>query len=228
MIIPEITLYNYISNALDGIRKDFNENPQEETLLYKFFTKQDETEYPNKIGNFDFFTQAKRLIIDNYKNHDPRSIELRLYFDRERADMPTIHINLPAETVGSIDGIGVNADSDNVDYNDRRQDWALMLSRSNDCQYNLICTSDNPFEVILMYNLLKAIFISTLPVVELHGLKNCKLSGQDLNIYSELVPANIHIRAFALSFIYETTVPETFRSKLIKFVNFSGTMKSDN
>ncbi len=147
-----------------------------------------------------------------------------MFFDTERAALPTIHITLPNEQTGQS-GIGV--DEGFVDELHEGGKSVPILTRRFDTQYSIIVTSDNSFEVIMIYYTLRSLLISTFVQLEFEGLSNPKLSGQDLRLYQEIIPRNVFARAIGLSVSYEESSPALFSKDEITSIIFDGKAVTD-
>ena len=207
LIMPELVLFNTVKSVLAFVRNDFHSHSNEaDTWLYKMFNG-------HQVGSvYNFFEQAKAVFL--YQEDSPRYLDVRLFFDTERAPMPTIHINLPSENEGE-NGIGVDEGFGDPIYNEVEKTFTKTYTRRYDADYNLIITSENPFEVIMIYHFLKAIFVAIFDHIQLSGLENPKTKGQDLQLYSEIIPQNVFMRGFGLSFSYDMIVPDAFDNKMI-------------
>jgi hypothetical protein len=207
--IPEILLFNIIKAILQTIREDLANNIDEKnTLFYKLF-------YGTKFNdiNLDFYANAKD-IFSRDKSH-PRYLDLRMFFNADRAEIPTIHLNLPSESdIGG--GIGVDAGYNGTNYDPINKTIFQNHTRSFNSVYNIIITSDNSDEVLIIYHALKAFMVSMLDIIDLNGLRNPKLGGADLQINPELIPPHVFIRAISLNCFYELTVPSLIKEKIIR------------
>lgn len=205
--IPEIILYNVVSTILKTIRQDLLETKEEETIFYKLFygTKFDDL-------NLDFYENAKELFLRD-KAHN-RFLEARMFFNADRANIPTIHLNLPSESdIGG--GIGVDEGYKGNNYNPIENTISQNHTRTFNTVYNIIITSDNSDEVLIIYHALRAFMISMLDIIDLNGLKNPKLGGADLQFNPEIVPPHIFVRNISLNCFYEITVPSIVKQKII-------------
>jgi len=212
LLIPELILYNTIDNVLNLIRDDFqNKSNEKDTILYKIFNG-------TREGVFDFYKQSKVIFLQ--KNDSPRKLEVCMFFNSERAAVPTIHINLPQESSGE-DGIGIDEGFASPHYSfEGNTKYTPTYTRRFDSMYHAIVTSDNTMEVILIYHFLRYIMISIFDHISLSGLENPKLSGQDLNIYSEIIPENVFIRGLGISFSYDVKALSLFDKDMVKNLIF--------
>jgi hypothetical protein len=222
VFFPEVQIYNLISGILEFIKVDYNTNLSTPTksMLYKLFGGV-------KIGKFDYFVESKNLFLRG--NDYARKIELRHMFDISRAGLPTIHLSLPSESP-QFDGIGVDQgyadtqfDEDATDPDHIIQSFTPVYTRAFQTQHNIIISSDNPDEVLLIYNLLKAMMVSVFDSIELAGLRNPKLGAQDLQLNSEVTPANVYFRAITLSSFHELEIPRWFSQQMITNIMAKGT-----
>jgi hypothetical protein len=214
-MIPEIIIANLVETVLKVIETDFNDHVEEkDTLLYYILGD-------NQYKKFYFFEQAKDIFLREY-NH-PRKIEVRMLFDAQRASLPTIHITMPQENNDS-DGIGVDEGYEDNILNTDKTTFHKTYTRAFGVQYNIIITSDNSLEVLLIYHLLKAMLISIFDHMELSGIRNPKLSGQDLQMNSDIVPVNVFVRGVGINFMYEESIPAFQEEQIIKSFTASYTI----
>lgn len=206
--IPEIILFDVLKLILNTVRVDLKETREEkETIFYKLFYG---TKFPD-IG-LDFYSNAKEIFLRD-KSH-PRYLDIRLFFNADRAAIPTIHINLPSESDAG-GGLGVDEGYNGTNYNQLENSISQNHTRAFNTIYNIIVTSDNSDEVLIIYHALRAFLISMMDILDLNGLRNPKLGGSDLQFNPELVPANIFIRNISLNCFYEITVPSIIKQKII-------------
>jgi hypothetical protein len=200
--IPEIVLFNTIKNLLKFIRADYAANIADTTQSYLY-----KVLIGNNVQRYDLFTQAETVFIT--PNDDPRHLDVNMFFNAKRAAIPTIHITLPSE--GEKDNVIANGEGyrDPV-YNDDDTLSTTIFNRRFAARYNIIITSDNTNEVILIYSLVRSAFISLNAHFSLAGLQQPKLSGGDLNINSEIVPPNVFVRSIGLDFSYDVEGIELF------------------
>lgn len=194
IFIPEIQIYNTLNLILKHIKDDYNSNVTEETLLYRLLKG-------NEIEGYDYFLQATNLFLRD-ETHS-RKINTTISFNAQKANVPTIHITLPSE---QTDLNGINVDQGIYDSYLGYRTSNDTLRRCFTTKYDLLITSDNSSEVLLIYHVLRACLISFIPQLETRGFMNIKLSGQDIRISSEFVP-NMFMKSIGLSFSYEINVP---------------------
>jgi len=214
--IPEIILYNHLEYFLQYIRKDLIETTDErKTFLYQILNGIE----LKKLG-LNYYTEAKDIFLRD-RTH-PRCLEIRMFFDADRAAIPTIHINLPSEQAYQ-DGLGVDTGYQENIVDTTGETYYETHTRTFNSTYQIIVSSDNTNEVIIIYNVLKAFLIAILDLIDLAGLRNLKLGGGDLQLNPEIVPPHIFIRALTLNCFIEMTVPTTIKNKIIKDIELGST-----
>jgi len=213
MILPEFVLFNLIKAAFSSLKTEYTTaTDKTTTLLYYMF-------HGNTFEKFDYYEQAVDLFT-RAKSH-PRCVETRLFFDASRAEMPTVHLSLPGENSGE-DGIGMDEGYEAPVYDDTNQTFRPVYTRLFNASYNLIITSDNTFEVLVIYHALRAMLISMMDYISMNGLINVRLGGQDLQINSELVPVGIFFRAITVELKYEVSVPKLDLSNYYNDMSLNG------
>jgi len=209
--IPEIKLKSLLDAILDRVKADYEGNTvKEQTFLYRMF-------YGLVVGNYDFYSEAVRVF--NRKFDDPRTIDTRMMFDRERAAFPTIHVTVPNDNPIS-DGIGFDEGYHNPDIEDVNGELT-NFTRGYNSQFDLVITGSNTFEVILIYTTLRAALINNHMSLEMNGFRNPKISGGDLRINDQIMPVS-YMRVIHLNSFFELTVPDFGNIQLINTLKFPG------
>ena len=215
VLMPEVVIYNTVNSILQIVRDDYNSRPLQDTILHQYFGV---TECGESLEweTFNYFEQAKELFID--KNR----IQINLGYNMEVSDMACIHIMLPNE---SGKPLGIGGDENYIGYAEQQSndnEVQAIFTKMFDATYNLIITSENTLEVLLIYNFLKAAFVTLYTHIELSGLRLPRIGGQDIQLQSDLVPPHIFHRGLGLSFTYEMHVPDIVRNRLIKEFKVTG------
>lgn len=207
--IPEIIILDTIKKLLKTIRLDYNNNIADTTksLLYRLLNG-------NEVQRYKLFTQAEAVFITTDDN--PRHLDVNLFFNAKRAGIPTIHITLPSESERN-NAIGLSEGFRETIYDETDGAFIRTFNRRYGAKYNIIITSDNSNEVVLLYHFLRSVLISLNPHFNLSGLQNPKLSGGDLQINSELVPSNIFIRSIGMEFEYDVEAQDLFKGTIWPF-----------
>lgn len=191
IILPEQKLKGIIDFILSNITEDY---------LYRLFGTL-------QMGDYNYFENANEIFLK--RTDSQRKVLCNIFFNRDRQGLPTIHIAMNQEYLGEGNGIGF--DPGIIDSTDDIQlsegTYLDSTSRSYSSRYNIIFTSDNTFEVLIMYNTIKAFLQGNFGILELNGLRNVKFSGQDIMLNELLGPMNIYSRGFVIECLYEFVAP---------------------
>lgn len=211
MLLPEQILFKILSQFIDVIKADFNANTDERnTILYNMFNG-------ISIGEYNYYKEAKSLLLRDAG--DPNSLKVRLFFDTSRAGLPSIHITLPSESSDrGANGIGFDKGYEEAYRSQDNTEYAEVNTRTFSITYQIVCTSGNTFEVLIMYHLLKCLFISFIDSLELSGLQNPKISGQDLDLRDYFAPDIVFSRGLNVDFFYTVSVSEAIKQKTMAHV----------
>ena len=211
-MIPDIALHEVIKSCLLAIRADYSTygSTPSDTLLYKLLNS---VKSPD-TGKYKWFEESVEIFITRNENH-PKFLDTRLFFDRERAAIPTIHIMLSGEGAGK-NGIGMD-----LGFNPEQViggSFRQVLNRQFDINANIVVTSDNTFETVIIYHVIKSMIISLSTHIQLLGFISPDVSGRDITISQDLVPAGIFARVLNFTASYELEVPESVLSQIIQGV----------
>lgn len=215
VIIPEIIILNTLKNVFKLVREDYKaQTDKTKTYLYRILGTLN-------LERYTFFSQAIKVLVADID--DPRYLEVQLFFNLQRQGLPTIHITLPNENSGP-GGLGIDEGYQEPEEGSEPDTVRDVLSRRFDTTYNIVITSDNTNEVILLYHFIRAILIPVFEHFDSEGLQNNRLSGGDLNIDPRLIPQNIFVRAIHLSFSYDVNVAKLFDQSIVNQLVFRATI----
>ena len=206
--MPEVVLYNTLNNIVKVLREDLEQNIQaeteEESILYRIFGV-DENGDALKLNFYNIYKQAKKILTtkDNLKVHYGYSLDTTNAVD--------ICILLPSEE-GSI-GIGVDEGYLVTTDDGGFQNYNTQVYKSN---YQLMITSNNANEVLLVYTLMKSMMLMLVDQLELAGLRNPRFSGQDVVMQEDLAPVPLFHKVLNVEFIYEHNVPQMVKVDFMK------------
>lgn len=216
VVAPEIILYKTLISIFKIVQQDYIDNNDEtKTILYNFFGI-DENLDALQFEEFNFLEQAKQIFVNKIP-------QVNLGYNLEVANQGCIHILLPNEQGQPL---AIGADENYQQYIEDDEKFKEVFSQRFDSTYNILITSENYFEVILIYNLLKSSILALNYHFELAGLRLPKVSGSDLNIQSDLVPTHIFHRSIMLNFFYELNVSNFFYKNLVKNFRISGIIEN--
>lgn len=220
--MPDTLIYNSLKIFLQLIKTDYTANAADlsKSILNTLFDK-DENDLDIDFETFDYLTQAKNVFIN-------KNVQVNMGYNLETAAMANVHILLPNES-GSPFGIGADENYqpqintiENEGTVDEETFAQEIFTKRFESTYQLIITSENIFEVLLIYYYLKSCLISLHYHLELMGLRNLKIGGQDINIQQDSIPTHIFHRTLTMNFFYESNVPNFLRSKIIKQFQTTG------
>lgn len=197
VFIPEILIHRAISGIVNFVKKDLRENIPEETYLYKLLRD-------SKVGDYNFFKQAGEIF--SREKDKVNQLTVKLFFDSKRAEIPTIHVLLPSESTGQ-NGLGLDLGHVDPDFDDIGGTQTPYFTRRFKTNYQIVITSNNSLEVIMLYHILRSAVISSMDALSLAGIQNLSLSGGDLNLHPDIVPATVFVRGFNMSFDYDVSAP---------------------
>jgi len=215
-IIPEYELQRIINMFLVVTRENWNSYvDKEKTFLYKVFAF-NEHEESVKIDKFDFFEQSQEILINRQSK---RELLITIGYNMQIAEKPSIHITLPSESPMSA-GIGQNEGFQNNQVID--ESVYPVYTANSQSTYNLIITSENMNEVLVIYHWLRATCLSMYSQFELRGFQNVRFGGADMNIDDTLIPGHIFHRNFNISFTFDWSVPDILGSSILSIRNITG------
>ena len=196
ILIPEIILKKLVDTILTKIDSEF---------LYLIFEE-------CKLNNYNFYENAVSIFLR--KKDSQRAIETHLFFNRDRANLPTIHLNMPSESHGGDTGNTLAGTEGKFD-SPESLDYRIISTRSYQAKFSMIFTSDNTFEVAIMYNVIKMALQGNMHLLEENGLRNAKLSGGDIIFNDGLMPIGIYAKALHIDCIYSYEAPSLTKKRAV-------------
>jgi len=197
-MIPEIRIKSLLDLILGMIEKDYTDAVDKSTtFLYALFGS-------FESGNYKFFDEAVRIFVRD--SNDPRLLETRLLYDRERANIPTIHITFPPEDPSTEDGIGMDEGVFPVELDIDETGFNQFFCRSYSAKLDLKITGSNTFEVIVISNVLKAALINNVMTLQANGFQNIKVYHGDVLINTDIIPT-AYMRNLFIDFHYTLKIP---------------------
>lgn len=212
LFFPEIRLQRICQSLIRFVVRDLKEKieegKEENSYLYLFFHASNKDKNESAL-----YKEAK--IIFSRKEEDQKFLKVYPIFDRRRATLPTIHIVIPQ-------------DSDNIKFlGDIEGDFCQetnseILQRGFATQFELIVTSDNVLEVLIINYVLRGLLLSSIPQLQEIGFINPQFSTQDLNSNSDIMPANVYMKGILMNANYIESVPQiNTEAKAIKDILFN-------
>ncbi len=224
ILVPELVIEKVITQALIFLRKDYKQQVDEhnnEELSYLYLLT-------NGVGvqRLELFKQAKKIFLA--EADDPKRINVYLQFPQKIEGACAICITHSGEQHGQ-NTLSVGEDPEELEEivnDDAPSEWRRIYSRRYSATYNIICTGDNTNEAIILYTVLKALFISMEGTQhwDAMGFKNIKMGGADLQIKQD-VTKPLYAKTISFNFEYEFRVPDVRRQKYMNGAIFNGILK---
>lgn len=212
--VPEFIIYDAVQLGLKYIRENWeNSGNKNDSYLRRVLSG-------TSFQRYDFITQAEKVFMA--KADDTRFLDVDLMFNMQRDGAPTIYITMPAEGT-QVGGNGMGSDESYEGKITIGTDTFPVFTRRYQSNYNIMITSDNNNEVLLIYHTLRAMMVSLIPHLHLAGLENINYGGQDLSIETNNVPRALFMRGISLSLQYECSAPNIFADPFFTSLTADGT-----
>jgi hypothetical protein len=214
IFIPEAILLDSVKKFIKFVATNFKSKVNEnETWLYKVLVG------TQKIDRYEIYQEAKQLFIAGYD--DPKKLAINLGFNPSVQGLPSIHITLPSEqqkntSLGNGEGIGASFD------NGAANTYQVSYSRRFEATYYVMVSGTNTLQVVTIYHVLRALFISLRHHLEIAGLENTSFSGRDIQFNPDTIPQGLFVRGIGIKFEYDTGAYDIQELPFIKDLNFSG------
>ena len=181
-----------------------------ESFLERCFDDEDVTEgISYKTTAIEIFTRTPDKL---------RKVDTRIMFDIDRAPLPTIHLREPAKSKGKQDAISYIGEEfyENLDgsTNDQRR-------RSFTSNYELLITSMNRHEVIVMEEVMLALLIGAQDTLSLaNPFYSFDFSVKELIAQNDLVPNPLFVKSISINASYDKTYPDLTDNHLLRKILF--------
>lgn len=214
MIIPDILLINTLNTALIAVRNDYRERVAagqlERSFLYLSFKNL-------QLGNYVVFDNVRKMIITTPQ--DPNHLEVKGSYDKNiNSKNSFVYITLGSENDRNNSLSIGQGDNEEIFYNNTPEgtdEYKAQFSRRYATTYHVMIGGDNKNEVIVLYNLFKSLLIIANNHLEIEGLSNIKIGGQDIRS-NTAVPDHLFLRPITISFEYEEVVPEISFTEIVR------------
>lgn len=208
--VPEVKLKNIVDYCLDYLRDNYNGvSDKNMSYLYTVLEGID-------LDGYDYFENAVHILTKSKAN--PRFIETHLFLNPNRFTLPTIHIGLPNENPGPH-GLGFDTLYNFGQMEDLTNN--SVSERAFNSRFNLVFTSDNTNEVLIMYYVMRACLIGNVEFLEMNGLRNPSFSGADILLNQDIAPQT-YARALHIDCFYELTAPSFKEYEEMHKIHFNG------
>ena len=206
-LFPDIILCRTLESIVKLLRENLiaNSKSDEETILYKIIGV-DEEEKPLKWNFVNFYKQAKKIILDE------NNLSVNFGYNLETSTPICMHIILPSEQGKMC----IGADEGYLSERDKEGNYQLYHTEMYETTYQIMITSTNSTEVTIVYHIIKSMLLMLVDQLDLMGLRNPTLSGNDIVMQDDLTPVPIFHRVLNVSFTYEHNVPKLIKDNIAK------------
>lgn len=211
--IPEFTLLEALQKGLDFVKLDYDQAADKsQTYLHRTLSS-------IAIERYNLLDQGKKVFLA--EEDDPRKIKVDLMYNMDVDRVPSIYITLPSEQNGQ-NGMGVDEGYQEDIWNDTDKTRVPVFTRRLNTTYSIMIVSDNSNEVVMIYHFIRALIISLHSHLNLMGIENISLGGQDIQLNSDVVPKHLFMRAITINMQYETSAPDLREWPIIGGLLFQG------
>mgnify|MGYP000347041729 CR=1 FL=1 len=200
-----IQMKDIINQLLRYIPADFEKykNEEEKSFLYQLL-------YGNKDGNFDFYEQAKKLYTRPEDN--PRKIEVRLEFPKDRTGLPSYVIREPGKNKNEANSIGKMTGLQTIS-------GGYQIRDSREYNFDVMCLSDNILESILMSEVLYALLLGAYNVLSTMFMK-IDFNMTEIIAEQSLTPTPIFFRSLRIDLASDELVSTLVDEELLHKIAF--------
>lgn len=205
MLLPELVIYNSLVSIIKMLRKDIEDNAANEqnTILYRLFSKDEEGD-TLQLNLMNIYTQAKKIVTNK------GNLSVNYGYNQKVAQNISLHIILPQESATMAIGADEGYLSEyTTDSSGKVTEERMFFTQMYKSTYQIMITSNNSAEVMIVYNILKCMLLMLVPQLELMGLRTPTFSGNDIVMQDDLSPVPIFHKVINVTFQYEHNVPQT-------------------
>lgn len=217
MEINIVKIKSVLDSLINWVRQDLIANELTPTQSWLYMEFNDVI-----LDDTNFYTQLKHVIEQG--DDDQRRLEVRLMFDKERANLPTIHIHYPSEDGKSGDN-SLNTGFLGIEVIDGGN--TNLHSRSFIGQYELIITGGNSLEVIMLYEFLDGLMIAGADTLS-YNFDKFEFSGKQLMANQDIIPYLTYYRAIGLSLQNKKIVRSLVSRQRASDIGFVPRLYADN
>jgi hypothetical protein len=216
IIIPEQKVKGVVDYILNYLKKDYKDAVDKSSSYLHLL-------FGDYSGNSTYDYWKNSVALFTRGPEEPRAIETHFFLNRSRFSMPTVHITMNADQNGP-DGIGFDNGWDGTSFQPSEGIGSRDTGgREFNTRFQIVITSDNTFDVLIIYHTLMACLIGNSHLLTLNGLQNPTLKGGDIILNDQSNPSGIYARAIFLDCFYSIVAP-SFNTKLgATDVEFQGT-----
>lgn len=201
-----IQMKDILNQLLAYIPIDYENHKDDETktFLYQILGG-------TKDGNFDFYEQSKKLYLRTVEN--PRKIEVRIEFPKDKTNLPCYVIREPGKNSGEAQSIGKMTGL-------LSPNGGFEVRDSRAYNFDVMCLADNILESIMMSEILYALMLGAYNVLSTMYYK-IDFNMTELIAEQDLIPTPIFFRSLRISLASDEIVPTLVDEDLLGKIMFA-------
>lgn len=174
-MILSLKIKKFTELLLAFIKVDYdNQTDKQNSFLYRVL--QDDQE-----GNYNFYENSVEVFV-NRGESNKNKIEVRMGFDPDRANNPTIHVREPAKTKGKTDSIGYL--SEDI-YTNEDSTISSRSKYSNTSRFELMITGASMNEILLIQEVLESAMMASLDSLTIPYFDLISFSSKEIIIAND-------------------------------------------
>lgn len=206
-----VRMKDILNQLLEYIPIDYENYKDDETktFLYQIL-------YGTKDGSFDFYEQAKKMFLRT--NEDPRKIQVRIEFPKDKTSLPCYVIREPGKNSGMAQSIGKLTGM-------MMPNGGFEVRDSRAYNFDVMCLADNILESILMSEILYALMLGAYNVLSTMFYK-IDFNMTELIAEQDLMPLPIFFRSLRIDLASDELVPTLVDEGLLNKLIFEDAGKA--
>lgn len=216
-----LKLKKLTESLLDFVKQDYETNRDNSTINESFIYRSIDGD--DEIDGVEYRELAVELF--TRENVDSRKVTVGLMFDADKAHLPQISVREPAKNKGQQDGIGgigedLYENEDGSFYGERRKSFTS--------QYELLITSMNRHEVIVMEEIMLALLIAAQDTLALNNpFYNFNFTVKELMMNNDSFSNQLYVKSIGLNVSYDKSYPNLNESDLLNKILFTHQILSE-
>ena len=216
-----LRLYKLTQSLLDFVKQDYevkvSQDLIEESFLYRCIASDDE------IEGISYRTLAEEIFTRDKMNSRKATVELM--FSQDKAMLPQIAIREPAKGKGQTDAISGIGDEYFTNENGSFQE---EKRKSFSSQYELLITSPNRHEVIIMEEVILGLLIGAQDTLALaNPFYNFNFSIKELMVNNEMYAESLFVKSIGINVSYDKSYPNLIDNSLLTKILFQHQILSE-
>ena len=213
--MPEVRLKVLLDALLERLSNDYiNATDKSLTVLNRMFGD-------FVVGNYNFLNQAIEIFVIN--NGRVNNIETRLLLDRDRAELPTIHVTMPSDQPYN-DGLGL--DPNNIGIGETPTQFYETYTRGYNSKFMMVITGSNTYQILMISYVLRVLLFNNVESLQANGFNNPKVYTQEVRLNQDIMP-NAYVKAVVLDSFFDLQIPKFGQVDICNSISFEGTAKNE-